>query len=111
MYSFITVVVKYPSCVRTCPSAPNRANHQLLSIPFLQLKTIIITFIFIRFKYISNHIVVPYKWMHKQVFPVEIFKLMVFLFVFCFRSVYLDLDEEAFANIKDSVKELWNLIG
>lgn len=26
-------------------------------------------------------------------------------------SVYLGLDEESYASIKDSVKELWNLIG
>lgn len=61
--------------------------------------------------FIRYRTTVRYKCVHKQMFAVEISKLIVFLFVFCFRSVYLDLDEEAFANIKDSVKDLWNLIG
>jgi len=47
----------------------------------------------------------------QQVFCVEISETNVFCFFFCFRSVYLGLDEESFASIKDSVKEFWNLIG
>lgn len=110
------------TCLRlTSPTTlrPSHRQNWVNHLPMIPFRQLLLSYTDNRYNVIflllQNTPIIMYVFgecdLTKQVFRVEISKLIFFVFFFCFRSVYLGLDEETYASIKDSVKELWNLIG